>query len=406
MSKIPAHIAYLDIQIKNFDLVQLTKTRQECTQVLCQLMDALHSLIHEHEYIRQPSYAHFQCYLHYASLPLLYHRIYEIDDCIYTRSKQVLKHALFLGIGVCISTYEADIQTSFDNAHLARIMSPDAARLHTHIEFYESSYRSLQIRKRKVEQAMYKAISANEFQLYLQPKIPLKPQLPFSAEALFRWPTCPQKNMSVFDLITLAESNGCIEEIDIEMFHQVCKYQQYRQQHNHSLFPISVNISRIHFNKPNFFTEYLRIFSSYQLPTSCIEFELTESSLTSHPHMIYDTLREIKTLGFSISLDDFGCGASSLQALKEFPFTTIKLDRFLFVDENQRSRSIVKSLLQLASVLNIQCVAEGIEQLEQVSFLKKENCDYIQGYVFSPPISIPQFERYLKDYLTTHSTQK
>lgn len=392
------HRAYLDIQIKNFDLIQLTKTKQEHAQILQTISTAIHSLLQQHEMMLQPSHAHFQILLYYDSIPVLYQRLYEIDDQVYDLSKNTFQQALFLGIGVYLGTQEEDMHTSFENAQLARIMSPDAMRLHTHIEFYEVSYRTLQIRKRKLEQAMHKAISAHEFQLYLQPKIPLKSHLPFSAEALFRWPACPQQNLSVFDLITLAEANGFIEEIDIEIFHQVCDYQQARKNLGLPLFPISVNLSRVHFIDPNFFINYQTIFSQYQLPTSCIEFELTESSLMRHPQLIYSVLQDIKKQGFPISLDDFGSGASSIQALKEFPFSTIKLDRFLFLDESSRSRKIVKALLRLAKSLEITCVAEGIEQSEQVSFLKQEQCDYIQGYFFSPPLSCSQFDAYLQTY--------
>lgn len=392
------HRAYLDIQIKNFDLIQLTKTKQEHAQILQTISIAIHSLLQQIEMMLQPSHAHFQILLYYDSIPVLYQRLYEIDDQVYELSKNTFQQALFLGVGVYLGTQEEDMHTSFENAQLARIMSPDAMRLHTHIEFYEVSYRTLQIRKRKLEQAMHKAISAHEFQLYLQPKIPLKSHLPFSAEALFRWPTCPQQNLSVFDLITLAEANGFIEEIDIEIFHQVCDYQQARKNLGLPLFPISVNLSRVHFIDPNFFINYQTIFSQYQLPTSCIEFELTESSLMRHPQLIYSVLQDIKKQGFPISLDDFGSGASSIQALKEFPFSTIKLDRFLFLEESSRSRKIVKALLRLAKSLEITCVAEGIEQSEQVSFLKQEQCDYIQGYFFSPPLSCSQFDAYLQTY--------
>lgn len=404
MMQHPTHIAYIDMQIKNFDFIQLTKSNQECTKILTTLSDILHSSLQQHEYILQPAHAQFQLSLIYTSVSALYRRLYEIDDRIGEYSKHTLHHTLFLGIGVSIDRYENDTKTSFDNAHLARIMSSDASRLHTHIEFYDIAFRTLQIRKRKLEQAMYKAISLHEFELYLQPKIPLKSHLPFSAEALFRWPACPHKNISVYDLISLAEANGCIEEIDLEIFHQVCKYQHDRYQHQSPLFPISVNLSRVHFINPDFFTAYQRIFSGYHFPASCIEFELTESAWIRHPQELYHTLHEIKKLGFSIALDDFGCGASSLQALKEFPFSTIKLDRFLFLNESKRSRSIVKTLLQLATCLDLRCVAEGIEQQEQVSFLRKEGCDYIQGYVFSPPISISQFDQFLKEYSTSTST--
>lgn len=398
MTSYPNHYAFLDIQIKNYDLVQLTKSKHESSILLSAILALLHKQLQPKEYMLQPAHAHFQLFLQVSSLPILYQRLYAIDDAIYEHSRRILSQALFLGIGVYITAHEEDTQTAFANAQLARIMSPDAQRLHTHIEFYDTAYRTLQIRKRSLEQVMHKAVTTHEFQLYLQPKIPLKPHLPFAAEALFRWPGCPQQHMSIYDIITLAEANGFIEEIDIEIFTQTCRYQQYRLQHHLSLFPISVNLSRVHFTTPAFFKRYQDIFSSFDLPVSCIEFELTESALQHYPQEIYTILYDIKAQGFAISLDDFGCGASSIQALKEFPFSTIKLDRFLFLNESFRSRTIVKSILSLAEALELQCVAEGIEQDEQVAFLTKEGCDYIQGYIFSPPLSLEQFEQFLSSY--------
>ena len=162
------------------------------------------------------------------------------------------------------------------------------------------------------------------------------------------------------------------------------------------LFPISVNLSRQHFNIPEFLRPFKRIADRYAVPASLIELELTESVFFDDQRieLVKQHIDEMHRLGFRCSLDDFGMGYSSLGLLAEFNVDAIKLDRrfFLHVDHT-RSKAVVKSVINLAEQIGSHVVAEGIETEEQIEFLKSVGCRMVQGYYYSKPLPMADFER-------------
>ena len=161
---------------------------------------------------------------------------------------------------------------------------------------------------------------------------------------------------------------------------------------------VSINCSRIHFKKPDFFKEYLKIAKSYNVPEYLIEFELTESIVLDDMHQFIQIIEEIHKAGFSCSVDDFGSGYSSLNLIKEIHVDTLKLDKVFFRNSTQNSKrteSIISSIISMAKALSMKTVAEGVEEREQVDMLKRLGCDYIQGYVFAKPMPIKDFEQRL-----------
>lgn len=163
------------------------------------------------------------------------------------------------------------------------------------------------------------------------------------------------------------------------------------------MVPISVNLSRAHLPDPDFLDPYLKICRSYQVPPSLLEFELTESIMFENFEPLVPIIEKLHQAGFTCSMDDFGSGYSSLNLLKEMPVDAIKLDRNFFLpggrSDASRGESVIQTLIELAKNLNIRTVAEGIEKMEQVEFLKSVGCDMIQGFVFARPMPIPDFEK-------------
>jgi len=194
----------------------------------------------------------------------------------------------------------------------------------------------------------------------------------------------------------LCESSDLICRVDLFVFEEVCRRLSQWAALDRPLIPISVNLSRRHLMDSDFLLDYKAIADRYQVPAGLIELELTESLMFSLAefHQMRDLLNEIHRLGFSCSLDDFGFGFSSLGALKELQIDCLKLDRSFFVhgQEEPRAQVVIRSMVQMAQKLGVSVVAEGVEQREQVEFLREIGCDLIQGFYYSPPLSTEKFE--------------
>ena len=248
------------------------------------------------------------------------------------------------------------------------------------------------------------SIKRQDFKVYLQPKIRLEDGRVGGAEALVRWHH-PEKGMIYpNDFIPIFEKNGKICQLDQYMFTEVCKIISEWQQQGRQLFPISVNLSRQHFRiNPNFLDTFYEIAKEYNIPNNIIEFELTESIFfeTSIFNTVKECIKKMHKLGFLCSLDDFGAGFSSLGLLKEFDIDTIKFDRQFFIDiSTKKAKEIIGSMIDLSLRLGIHTVAEGIETNEQVHYLDSTKCDMIQGYVYSKPLCLDDFEQWINQKKT------
>lgn len=168
-----------------------------------------------------------------------------------------------------------------------------------------------------------------------------------------------------------------------------------------TLFPVSVNLSRSHFVDENFLGSFVRIADKYQIDRYLIEFEVTETIFLDASQMkkVREGLQMIHKYGFRCSLDDFGYGYSSLTLLREFEIDVLKLDRSFFLNlESSRARDVIASILDMAEKLHISTVAEGIETQQQMEYIRTVNCDTIQGYYFSRPLPVEEFEVWLREF--------
>ena len=241
-----------------------------------------------------------------------------------------------------------------------------------------------------MEEALYK----HEFQVYLQPKYSTKGEKLSAAEALVRWIHPVLGFISPGKFIPLFEKNGFILMLDDYMLTEVARLQSNWLSQGKKLVPISVNVSRAHFAEDNLAEHICYIVDRFKVPHEYIELELTESAFFDDKATLLSTVRKLKDMGFKVSMDDFGAGYSSLNSLKELPLDIIKLDAEFFrsVDDITRSNLIVGETISLAKKLGMQIVAEGIETREQVDFLAQQNCDLIQGFYFSKPLPVSEFE--------------
>ena len=251
----------------------------------------------------------------------------------------------------------------------------------------------------EIEEEMQMALAHNEFVMYLQPQIDLKTKKLAGAEALVRWKHPIKGVMVPAQFLDLFESNGFITKMDMYIWEEACKYLKELQEREIYL-PISVNISRVHIGNTNLSDILLDLVKKYGIAPKYLELEITENLFMEDVDELFDEMAALKKCGFNIMMDDFGSGYSSLNMLRSAPVDTLKIDRF-FLDEimsTERGKIIVESSVRMAKQLGLLVIAEGVETNDQLEFLESIECDTVQGYYYSRPIPVDEFEEFMSKY--------
>lgn len=245
---------------------------------------------------------------------------------------------------------------------------------------------------------MKAGIENEEFKIYLQPKHNLRTNKTGGAEALIRWIHPELGFMNPGDFIPLFESNGFIKKVDEYVFFKVLEILKSWLDRKLRVVPISINLSRRDFEHENFAENISKAVDKYGIPHNLIHFELTESAISDNPDLIIKNLTELHNEGYMIELDDFGAGYASLMTLSEIEFDILKLDMSIIKNDNPTSkRNALDICSRISKDMNLISVAEGIETEEQVVRIKNLGCDFIQGYFYSKPLPVEEFEKYLMD---------
>lgn len=279
-----------------------------------------------------------------------------------------------------------------DNASLARQLIKGNA-LHN-IGFYNGRMKSELHKKQTIEEDMQKALLNNEFVMFLQPKHSISSGKIIGAEALARW-IHPKKGMiSPADFIPVFEENGFILKLDRFIWESACRKLRGWLDRGIDNVPISVNISREYVLTFDVTKEITDLVREYRIPTRLLELEITESVESIG---IEEVVRKMKDAGFTMLMDDFGSGYSSLNTLKTTPFDVLKIDRgFLSQSmESDRGRKIISHTISMSQDIGLGIVAEGVETIEEAQFLRECGCDTAQGFYYSKPISVEEFDRRL-----------
>ena len=241
------------------------------------------------------------------------------------------------------------------------------------------------------------AIEEDEFLVYLQPKFDIKNEHIKGAEALIRWNYKNKDFLPPYRFIPFFEKDGSIEKIDDLVLKKVCTALAKWKEEGKALYPISVNLSRSRLDDKNLIDNLTAIVDHYGVDHKLIDFELTESATYDNTEHMLNILEELRKRGFKISMDDFGTGYSSLSLLTQMPIDTLKIDKS-FVDnvatENERKEDIIvlRHIITLAKELGFVCLAEGAESKNQVDRLRELGCEIIQGYYYSKPIPLAEYE--------------
>ena len=261
---------------------------------------------------------------------------------------------------------------------------------------YDEKVIETQKRNYAMENAFENAIEKEDFEVWYQPKYSAKSKAIVGAEALIRWRGKDKNLISPNEFIPLFETDGLISTLDEYVFKKVCKYQKSRLNKNQKIIPISVNLSRASMFKKDFIKTYSLITSELGIEYSYVPIEITES-MAIKSSSVKSLAEELIKEGFSLHMDDFGAGYSSLASLQILHFDVIKLDKTIvdFIG-TAGGESLIKHTVAFAKESGMKVVAEGVETKSQFDFLQKINCDYIQGFYFAPPMPQNDFEKLLK----------
>lgn len=245
----------------------------------------------------------------------------------------------------------------------------------------------------ETDDALRTALSANELELHYQPKVDVRTGHIEGAEALIRW-RHPQKGLvAPGSFIPLAEETGLIVAVGEWVLREACRQMRAWEATAVGRLRVAVNVSAQQFQRVDFSDVVSRIVREYGVDPALLELELTETAVMRDGELSIRALRRLTELGVSISLDDFGTGYSSLSYLRRLLLNKLKIDRS-FMQElgvGGGTAQIVRSIVALAHNLNLKVVAEGVETVEQLRFLREVGCDKFQGFYFSPPLPAAEF---------------
>lgn len=299
------------------------------------------------------------------------------------------EYQLVFGVAY-VEDRKAKLRKYGDGAAMARqSIKSDAIN---YIAFFNEDMRSQAKNKKFIEDNMKSALKNDEFVMYLQPKYDIGSQKMVGAEALVRW-IHPDKGMiSPGDFIPLFEQNGFVIKLDEYVWEQACKQIRLWIDRGQELIPISVNVSRRHLHSMNFIDTLNSLIDKYHIPKKYLEIEITESIDDDEKDEKIDAL---KANGYTLLMDDFGSGYSSLNMLKDTQFDGIKIDRMFLQNfiASTKGQKIVEHTIQMSKDIGLDIVAEGVETKEEAAFLLSCGCKVAQGFLYARPMPIEDFEK-------------
>lgn len=273
--------------------------------------------------------------------------------------------------------------------------------------YYSDDLRSNLVHEHEITSEMNNALEQEQFEVYLQPKYDLTYENIIGAEALVRW-IHPEKGFIPPNMfIPIFERNGFVMKLDKYIWERTCMIIKRWKDEGRRIIPISVNISRIDLYDPHLCDFLINLVRKYDLDPKLLELEITESAYAENTQQLMPVIRRLQQHGFIILMDDFGTGYSSLNMLKDVPINILKIDmNFLSEDmEHGRGGIILSSIVRMAKWLSLPVVAEGVETNTQVDFLRSIGCNLAQGYYYSRPVPVAEFEK-LMEYSNTASSDE
>jgi EAL domain-containing protein (putative c-di-GMP-specific phosphodiesterase class I) len=316
-----------------------------------------------------------------------------------TASHRFDQHDLQLMASIGLSTYPEDGQDAeilLKNADTA--MYQAKKRGHNNYAFFNQDMNARTIERQSIEADLRGAIERQEFVLHYQPKINLQTEKITGAEALIRWLHPNRGLVSPLQFIPIAEESGLILPIGQWVLREACRQARAWQDEGLQAIPVAVNVSSIEFRSKDFLKNVQAILGDTRLEPRYLELELTESVLMQDAESTASALEALKGMGVRLAVDDFGTGYSSLSYLSRFPIDVLKIDQSFVhkITSDTGDAIITNAVINMGKSLKQRVIAEGVETVDQLTFLLAHGCDEGQGYYFSRPMVAQQFARLLE----------
>jgi len=264
--------------------------------------------------------------------------------------------------------------------------------------YYTSELNDHVCHMRELEQQLRLALQREEFILYYQAKVDSTTCRITGAEALIRWNSSRFGLVSPAEFIPLAEETGLIVSIGDWVLRHACGQIKRWQAEGLAVVPIAVNISGMQLRHAGFMGDLDALLRESELHPSLLELEITESMLMEDVEATITQLQRLREMGLALAIDDFGTGYSSFSYLTRLPVNTLKIDRSFVIDlpAQENAGAVVTAVIGMAKNLSLHTVAEGVETAEQATYLKRQGCDQLQGYLFSKPLPTDDFTQLLR----------
>lgn len=391
------HLAFIHFDIDRFKMINSFYGAKEGDRLICYVANAIREVMNAYD--ARSTYGRISGDVFGICMP--YKELGDIYGVIARIKEQIRKHTVHYYLETCSGIYliedkEMDVSVIFDNACMAAAQCKEKYMVHDAMYTKELS-ESLK-REQEIIDEMDTALEQNQFVVYFQPKYELEDLSPGGAEALVRWQKPDGTMVSPGVFIPIFEKNGFITKLDYYVWEKVCQFIRQELDAGRKPAPISVNVSRVNLYNPKFLDSLIDLVEKYKIPPKYLHLELTESVFSDNATMIQDTVFYLHKAGFTILMDDFGSGYSSLNVLKDVDLDVLKIDMKFFSKGGtaDKGAKIIEAVIKMAESLNMTVIAEGVEEPEQVEFLTKLGCDYIQGYYFAKPMPQEQYQELME----------
>lgn len=390
--------ALIQLAIDRFEYIKEFFGTQEGNRILQYISTALKENIKSDELFCRLNTDYFVLLVKYHNKEELTNRINFLDIKISSFEEENVKNNKYemrLHYGIyCLKENDADIDLMLSRANHALLQVKNDRK--QPYEYYNGEMQNKIADEKEIEEHMYTALEEKEFLVYLQPKYDLNTGLQVGAEALVRW-MHPEKGLLYPGrFIGVFEKNGFIVKLDMYILDIICHRLKIWISKGYRPMPLSINISRLNLFDEHFIENVESTLERYGIPANLVQLEIAEEVVSDNVELLSSLMEQLKDYGFLISMDDFGTGTTSMNTLYHVPVDELKLDRkfLLGAEKTDRGKSVIKSIIEMANRLNIKVVSEGVENKVQARMLQELGCDMVQGYAFSDPLPVKEYENY------------
>jgi EAL domain-containing protein (putative c-di-GMP-specific phosphodiesterase class I)/GGDEF domain-containing protein len=386
---LPGYVVAMDVS--EFKLINSFFGVQKGDETLLELWKILLNSVSETEMVARVNADRFVLFLQAEDREQLEKRLQDLIQQIHDISPRLNIPLLFPVFGIYYTEALDEPDKCYGYAVQAKHLVK--GRRDRHYAFYDEIDYEQVLADHQLEDSFEEALEQGQFETWYQPKYSAQEEKIIGAEALVRWRKPDGTLISPGTFIPLFEKNGCIAVLDEYIFRRVCEQQKAWLDEGLSVVPVSVNISRVSLYFGDIVERYQEILHSYNLDSQYVQLEITESATVDNAE-IANLIERFHSAGFEMLLDDFGSGYSSLASLNTLRFDTLKLDKSLIDyigDEN--GEKLLEHITKLGQSLGLHITAEGVETHSQLIFLKNLQCDDIQGYYFSKPLPMDEYQK-------------